>query len=431
MKKNYDAEYFEHKHFKDTTKYDAEYFKYKHLKYKTKYLNLKKQHGGQNDTTSSNSLTDSNHSNHSDKEDNKRIANTNNHFAIDLFENFDGASNLFSPISITYAISLVHLGALGKTDDQLTELFGHKFSTDDLQSIKTLFNNDIIKMISMILINNNYKINNEYLEMIKPLAMVIYKDFTNANMIAQKINKYISQNTNNMIKNVISDGDISSNDIFVIVNTVYFKSNWLTKFDPKLTSKMKFHKTNSDVVSMMHQKNSFNYYENSSVQVVELPYASGGFAMGIVLPKQYLQEENLAYSINNVPIISEPQLEEMINNLSYEDVDLYIPKFTQRKNLEIVPILRKMGVTYLFSKSDAELDIISDKAYVSRIIHEAVVIVDEEGTEASGATIIISKERSAPIRKSPKLFKADHAFIYYIRHVPSGIILFYGDYQGN
>lgn len=408
-------------------------YHYKYLKYKTKYFKLvaernasihrkKNQLGGTNQNeTESDPPFDNSHTS---------ITEANNHFAIDFFENFDGASNIFSPISIIYVLSLIHLAAIGRTDTQLTNLLGHKFSVDDLHGVKKLFDSDSIKMMTEAIINKKYQINPEYIDMIRPLAKIIYTDFSNGDLIVSKVNKYIEQNTNGMIKNVISPGSIKENDTVIIINTIYFKSYWLNKFDPKLTTKMRFHRTREDVVDMMHQKNSFNYYENSSVQLIEMPYVGGNFMMGIVLPKKYLEEENLSYSINNVPIISEPQLTEMINNLGFTDVDLYIPKFTQRKKIEIVPILKKMGITNLFDKSNAELDLISPDAFVSDIIHEAVVIVDEEGTEASAATAMIM-EKSAYIEQKPKLFKADHAFIYYIRDAVSGIILFLGDYQGN
>ena len=243
----------------------------------------------------------------------------------------------------------------------------------------------------------------------------------------------LKKKTNGMIKNLIDNQDINETMFFVLVNTVYFKASWENKFDVNNTTKMRFHKTPTNMVNMMHQINYFNYFENNILQALELPYDEKDYVMGIILPKRYLEEDEMNYSANNVPILSLANTNEIINNMQYTRIDLYLPKFTQKKNIELVPILKKMGITDLFN-NHAELDII-EKArgeFVSKIIHESVVIVDEIGTEASAATVVLGKETASAPREEPKpkLFKADHAFIYYIRHIPSGLFLFYGDYQG-
>jgi serine protease inhibitor len=387
----------------------------KYSKYKTKYLNLKSQIGGQI----------------SDQVPSKSIYDANNEFTIILFENLDQASNIFSPLSISFALSLIHLAALGNTNNQLTTLLGTKYSVDDLKRLYGQFNNKVIKINNALIINNKIKINKEYLQMINGLTYIIIENFDNAKLISHEVNSHIDNNTDGMIKNVISPDNITNNIMFVLINTIYFKASWQHKFNPQLTTKMEFHKTKSNMVDMMHQIGYFNYYENNSVQLVEMPYDERNYMMGIILPQKYLEENGLDYSINNIPQFSKQEIAELINNLEYTKVDLYIPKFTQRKKYDMVPVLKKMGLTDIF-RPDAELDIIAKNAYISKIIHEAVIIVDELGTEAAATTVMVSKENVAlPDNLNPKLFKADHAFIYYIRHIPSNLFLFYGDYQGN
>ena len=406
----------------------------KYLKYKTKYTILK------NDFSKKQSTVHYTHQQLggqitepiSEHTPSKNIYDANNDFTINLFENLDGASNIFSPLSLSYALSLIHLAALGNTNNQLTKVLGTKYDIDDLNLLNQQFNNSVIKMNTAFIINKKIRVNNEYLEMINGLAYVANDDFSNAKLIAYKVNNYIEKNTDGMILDVISADNITNNTIFIIVNTIYFKASWQYKFDPINTTKMKFHKTDSNVVDMMHQVDYFNYYENKSVQLVELPYDERNYVMGIILPRMYLEEDGLDYSINNIPQFSRQEINELINNIQYTKVDLYLPKFTQRKKYDMVPIFKKMGIIDIFNHN-AQLDIMAKDAFISKIVHEAVIIVDELGTEASAVTAIVAKEMAAPPGKQvkPKLFKADHAFIYYIRHIPSNLFIFYGDYQGN
>lgn len=402
---------------------DMDYY-HKYRKYKYRYLRLKQnkliQYAGENIIT-----TEEN-----PQSQHKTMADANNSFTINMFDNLDGASNLFSPISITYALSLIHLAALGNTDNQLTKLFNYKYSVDDLEQIYKLFNNNVIQMTNLLLVNNKYKINKVYVDMISGLVRVIDADFSNSALIVHKINNFIENKTNGLIKNLVDENDIDASMILVLINTIYFKASWQHKFDPDNTTKMKFHKTN--LVDMMHQINYFNYFENSTVQAIEILYKKNAYAMGVILPKRYLQEDEIDYSTNDVPLIPISETNEIINNMAYTRIDLYLPKFTQRKNLELVPVLIKMGVTDLFNHR-ADLTIAVKDAFISKIIHESVVIVDEFGTEAAAATVVMGKITAMPPHAEPEpiLFKADHAFVYYIRHLESGMFLFYGDYQGN
>src|SRR5580692_9916578 len=121
-------------------------YQYKYQKYKHKYHQLKRyQTAGQ--TTELN--TEELNTEEPIVKNNNILIDANNKFTIGLFENFDGASNLFSPIGIQFAISLVHLAAVGNTDMQLTKLLNYKYSVDDLKYLYQLFNNKkIIKMVN-------------------------------------------------------------------------------------------------------------------------------------------------------------------------------------------------------------------------------------------------------------------------------------------
>ncbi|QTF49638.1 serpin [Acanthamoeba polyphaga mimivirus] len=399
-------------------------YRHKYIKYKKKYLNLRNKLDRENTPVIISRIED----NFSIDD---KITQSNNNFTNNVFYNFDTSANIFSPMSLTFSLALLQLAAGSETDKSLTKFLGYKYSLDDINYLFNIMNSSIMKLSNLLVVNNKYSINQEYRSMLNGIAVIVQDDFiTNKKLISQKVNEFVEFETNAMIKNVINNSDIDNKSVFIMVNTIYFKANWKHKFPVDNTTKMRFHRTQEDVIDMMYQVNSFNYYENKALQLIELPYNDEDYVMGIILPKVY-NTDNVDYTINNVPMFSPAEINEFINNCQYSKVELYVPKFTQRKRYEFVPILKKMGLTHLFNKNDTDLNIMAKDAYISRIIHEAVVVIDEIGTEAAATTIVIGQAMATrPVKQKIKVFKADHAFIYYIRHQPTGLFLFFGDYQG-
>ena len=224
---------------------------YKYLKYKQKYINLKNlielnQSGGNNDTS---------------------LSKSNINFTINLFKNLTGNSNIVSPFSLEFALEILHLAAIGNTDTQLTNLFGHKYSIDELEYYNKLFNNDIMKINNAFIINDKIVLNKKYLDTIRDLVLISNNNFSNPELVAQTVNNFIENKTNHLIKNVISTNDIDSSTVFVLVNTIYFKADWKHKFNKKYTSKMPFNNNKNNLVNMMHQTNYFNYYKNKVQEI--------------------------------------------------------------------------------------------------------------------------------------------------------------------
>jgi serine protease inhibitor len=355
--------------------------------------------------------------------DNTKISNSNHHFTLDFFNNLDSSTVIFSPLGIIFSLALIQLASRGKSEEELFKILKYQYTIDDLKAIYQTFN-----ISNLLIINNNQRINKDYIQMIRKICVVIH-DNINSDVIME-INKYISKRTHGFIDSMIHPSDIDSNSKLILTNTIYFSSQWNHKFNPKNTTKMKFHHDKYDTVDMMHQIGHFSYYENKSIQLIELPYENQNYVMGIILPKEYLQETNHDYTINNIPLFTTNEINEFIDNLSNTYIDLYLPKFSSKKRFEIKSILEKMGLFSIFHKN-FDIDILETESWVSNIIHESFIQIDENGTIATAATSVIIKSSIIfnPITK-PILFKADHVFVYYIRYVPSNIFLFYGTYQG-
>jgi len=196
--------------------------------------------------------------------------------------------------------------------------------------------------------------------------------------------------------------------------------------------------TVATAVKLMTLSKRLPYFEDSEVQMIEMPYVGNQFCMGVILPKAPTSLQSLLDGIMSKFVTKQNffesfnigKINEYVKQLTTnESIEVYIPKFTHRKNIDLGSVLKKVGVTDLFSPL-ANLGEISKDLYVSEAIHEAVVIVDEDGTEASAVTVMMMMESCCYKPKQPKLFRADHSFIYYIRHKPTNMILFVGDYHG-
>ncbi len=171
---------------------------------------------------------------------------------------------------------------------------------------------------------------------------------------------------------------------------------------------------------MMWQSESFGYYAGQGYQAVELPYAGNELAMLILIP-----DEGAFTDFESK--LDAGVLDEIGSGMSYPQVNLWMPRFTFSADFMLKPTLSAMGMTDAFDDSLADFSGMtgSRELYISEVIHKAFVAVDEAGTEAAAATAVIMKITSMPLGEPVEL-KIDHPFIFMIRDLPTGSLLFVG-----
>jgi serine protease inhibitor len=214
----------------------------------------------------------------------------------------------------------------------------------------------------------------------------------------------------------------------ILVNTIYFKAQWDIPFTHEKTYNNVFTGFNKIIKApFMHNTNYYQYADNKSMQYLKLSYTDLDYALIVALPRATQPNESikaLSDLIKNV---------KSLFNLSYKsaNVNLVLPKFEHRQRYNLVDAFQQMGVIDLFSNG-ADLSLISKNAHlsVSKIIHEAVVKIDEEGTEAAAATAMVMTQMAAMPPKNLIDFIANHTFYYAIVHLPYQIILFNGIFNG-
>ena len=111
------------------------------------------------------------------------------------------------------------------------------------------------------------------------------------------------------------------------------------------------------------------------------------------------------------------------------EVEVTLPKFKFSSEFMLADVLKGMGMTDAFDGGKADFSGMTDKEklFISAVIHKAFVAVDEEGTEAAAATgVVMAHGANGHAPEEPKVFKADHPFIFLIRHNATGAVLFMG-----
>ncbi|MCK9613207.1 MAG: serpin family protein [Bacteroidales bacterium] len=366
------------------------------------------------------------------------ISENNNLFALELYKNIGmKQANLFySPYSISTALAMTFTGAHGKTESQMRTVM--HFETNG-----ATFYEKYHKLINEINAINDGKTINIYtansiwaqkdFKLLSSFTDVLKNSYNttayNVDFVKQpepsrlEINKWVEQQTNEKIKDLIQPGLIDYLTRLVLVNAIYFKANWEVAFDEKETRQMTFRPDETSEVScdFMFAEKDFKFYEQEDgLKAIEIPYSQGKMSMLIILPGNNngfdLLKKNMDMSFYNT----------INKSLSTTKVKLYLPKFKFTSDFELSDILVQMGMTdAFFDRADFSGMTGKKDLKISKVIHKAFVEVNESGTEAAAATAVVMRIKSMPV-KQPE-FRADHPFMFIIKENTNNGILFAGD----
>lgn len=369
------------------------------------------------------------------------VATANNKFAIDFYKQLTKTEDkgiFFSPYSISSALAMTYEGANGNTADEMKDVFyfpENNILRPNFAAIYNIINkNDKqyeLRTGNALWAQKDYKFLPEYFSTVEKYygGKAVNLDFKNETEKSRAtINTFIAEQTNNRIKDILPPGSISGLTRLVLSNAIYFKGKWDIEFDKAKTQDRAFKTTTGTIqVSTMamypESEDNFKYYENEELQILELPYKDKELSMVIILPKteQGLNalEESLTYD----------KLTEWQNSMILSKVDeIYIPKFEFDYGKELTGDFSAIGMNSAFS-ADADFSKMTGERslIISNIFHKAFVKVDEEGTEAAAATVVVMNELSpGPGPRELIIFKVDHPFMFLIKENSTGTILFMG-----
>jgi serine protease inhibitor len=368
-----------------------------------------------------------------------------NAFGLELYRllTADNDNLVFSPSSIALALGMARAGARGTTAAEMDAVL-HGVASDDhaawlnaldqaLADRNGTFGNAKFDQVPLTLriANTSFFQQGEPIEQAYLDALASrfgsgarLVDFIGHTEEArQLINGWVDEQTTHRIPELLSPGVLTNLTRFVLVNAIYLKAGWRYPFEADLTTQKPFTLTDGlrVKVPMMAETAPLLYAAGSGWQAVQLPYA-GQLAMTIILPDDLASFE---------ATLDGARLSEIVNGLSSRPVILTVPKFGVETKANLADLLKALGMPTAFTGA-ADFSGIAPPAgalYIGDVIHQANIDVDEKGTEAAAATAIEGIGSAGGADETPPppvVVNVDHPFIFAVRDVPTGAVLFLG-----
>ncbi len=371
----------------------------------------------------------------------KQLVNKSNDFAFNLFREVTAKdadkSEIVSPISITYALGMLNNGAGGETLAQINKVLGFgDTGADGINQFcrKMLTEAPALDKLTKVMIANTIYMNKGYV--LKPdfvaKAKAYYdaepetRDFADGKTL-DVINQWASDHTEHMIEKVLTEDEFDPASVSYLLNAIYFKGAWAMKFNSSNTKDETFHtKTGNVKVPMMRQESFLGYNDTEDFQMLKMPYGNGAFIMTLLLPHEG----------KTVADVLKDLTEETWKRLAWAPtaiVDVKMPRFESETSVNLVPVMKSLGMPDAFDGMKAEFpDFCDVPTYISLMKQVAKIKLNEEGTEAAAVTVIGSYAGAAgPIEPQKAVFHATRPFLYVISEQSTGAIFFIGQYMGN
>ncbi|XP_074604213.1 serpin B4-like [Brevipalpus obovatus] len=366
----------------------------------------------------------------------KRLQLPVDRFIIDFLRKIsekDDKNIFVSPIGIIVLYAIILEGARGETADQIMEVFHLKDQFKNVEDaritieelIKRLNKGDedlTIKMANKALINENIGLKQQFQKIIqKNYSASIEQGDLTKKAIVKKLNKWVSQETNNLITRMFTR-PFGGDTILILLDVLYFKGLWERVFKP-CKKKQYFHNLDGtkNKVRMMENWDKgyvFSHLEEEKLKIVRLPYKKG-VNMYIFMP---LEVNGIQAFIDNLD--AQKMQKYMQTGRSYELSPMRMPMFRLEDTHNLSEILPAMGLSLPFSHSADLTGITDDSLNVSSSVQKTVIIVDEKGTKAAAVTYGHLIPVSAPLYTYE--FILDRPFMFLIRDEEILMNLFVG-----
>lgn len=354
-----------------------------------------------------------------------------NAFTLKLFKADVGtiANNqnlIISPLSVSFAMNMTSNGANGQTLTDIRKTMEVDGFTEDqvnsyyhnlITNLPDLDPNTTLKIANSIWYANNFTVLPAFIKTNTDFynAEVKALDFSDKTGSANTINSWVSAQTNNKIQKIIEQ--INDGARMFLINAIYFKSSWKTRFDAAKTYKAPFHLADNSTVQadfMTNERVDMKTAYDNGTNVVELPYSNSKYSMVMIMP--YDDVKTFALGLDSA------KWQSLMSKLTATKSQITIPKFKFSYNIELTDILKSLGMGIAFSgQADFSRIAAGGGVAITEVKHMAYIDVNEDGTEAAAATEVgVGITAPAPTNVFSK------PFIFAIREMKTGLILFAG-----
>jgi serpin B len=372
-------------------------------------------------------------------------------FALDLYARLRGAPGnlVFSPYSIQTALAMARAGARGETAAQMDRVL-HLPADATPEAWRLLVANVTTAPLAREWLPDGrtsdapaYSVSVAnalfgqrglpYVPAYRALVASAYGaelrdvDFARTAAVRKEINDWVLAKTNQRIKDLIPEGLPTPDTRLALVNAIHFLAQWAEPFEETATTDADFTGAGGakTKVRMMRTTDHFRLLDDGDVRVATLPYRGGAADMLIALPK----------GVDGLGAVEKgltaERLAKWAGRGAHVELALSLPRFRFEAAIDLGEHLRALGMPDAFSPAEADFrdmaDLGSDTLFLGAVLHKAFVAVDEKGTEAAAATVVMLTPTAAPGEPPPPIpFVCDHPFLFLVRHRGTGALLFVG-----
>lgn len=354
------------------------------------------------------------------------------HLGDKLLKESNGENLFISPLSVTFALSLVLNGAEGETRAELQQALGLEGLTLEalnkgnkvLTDLLTYEDTEVeLKIANGLWARKETPLLDSYTDTLKKSYKVKVKtlDFEDEGS-AKTINNWVKKNTDGRIEEIVEPSLLKSN-VMLLANAIYFNGTWSKPFEESFTRKAPFYLADGteETVQMMMQTTVLPHKETESFKAVRLPYGSGAWDMVVVLPNEGLSLTEVAPQLLS-------QSDAWREGFEEGKAVVELPRFQLKYNNSLRDTLQLLGVKSAFDSAAADFSAMTGKPsglYMTDVLHKSFIEVNEHGTEAAAVTSVMMAG-SAPPPDKPFQINVNRPFFFAIEDHTTGSIVFMG-----
>jgi len=380
--------------------------------------------------------------------DQTALAQGNAAFAFDLYSALaERDGNLFfSPYSISAALAMTYAGARGETESEMATTLHFTLPQEQLHPAFNQLDLTLesrseaepppslpdgqppqLNIANSLWGQEDYSFEAPFLDTLAlnygaGLRLVDFAGDSEGARVT--INDWVSRETEARIPELLAPGTITTDTRLVLTNAIYFLANWLSPFEPEATQPGTFYVDGATeaTVDMMHQTENFDYAAGDGYQAVALPYVGSDLSMLLLVPDAGRFAEVEAN-------VDAELMGTVVGSLESRNVQLAMPKWKFDASFMLGQTLQALGMPSAFSPSAADFSgmTTAEQLWISEVIHQAYISVDEAGTEAAAATAVVMVGMAMPTEPVDIVtLDIDRPFLFVIRDAPTGAVLFAG-----
>ncbi|MES2692342.1 MAG: serpin family protein [Verrucomicrobiota bacterium] len=388
-------------------------------------------------------------------------AQATNAVGLDLYRQLSdanpGGNLVLSPYSIESALALAYAGTARETRTEMARALRLPAEDDALATGFNLLRESLDEVVqqsqkesesmrrygghaeplalyvaSRLYGQAGYAFRDSYLALLRDRFLAPFEpaDFlTDPETVRTDINRWVSTQTRDRIKDLIPPQTLSRDSRLVLINALYIKAAWAAPFSERSTRPRPFHLADASTreIPTMNQMGHLGYAQEGRLTLVSIGYTGSGLQFLVILPDTGVPLSEAAAQLSAERLAGWRKLPEAYINLS-------LPKFrVDDASISLTDSLKAMGIRRAFDlpRGNANFDRIAprkanDYLFISEVLHKTFIAVDEKGTEAAAATAIAMAAGGMAQQPKPVEVRVDRPFLFAIQDTKTGLCLFFG-----